>query len=167
MKRKILVLLIFTLLIFSGCTPTSTENTMKEIVANTTTVKIKDIVDHRFEEELNITLTDEEVSLLLQAIPAMEKKEEHFGGYLMYAIDFLDKDGNLLTTLYVDNDITIEDAHGNSYLRTGSFDHAMEQIESTYNLRERLYSAKPGSGYFSLMPQADHGVIYKKIRNFT
>ena len=165
MKRKILVLLIFTLLIFSGCTPTSTENTMKEIVANTTTVKIKDIVDHRFEEELNITLTDEEVSLLLQAIPAMEKKEEHFGGYLMYAIDFLDKDGNLLTTLYVDNDITIEDAHGNSYLRTGSFDHAMEQIESTYNLRERLYSAKPGSGYFSLMPQADHGVIYEITEN--
>lgn len=175
MKSRILLFLLTALLLLSGCglndgryatAPTTTEvQTMKEIIGNTAVIEIRDVVEHRFAEEFSQMLTEEEKKELLQAIDATEEKEQHFGGYLMYALDFLDADGKLLTTLYVDNDITIEGADGNAYLRTGSIAQVLDRIESAYSIRERLYNKKPGSGYFSLLPQADHGYFYEITDN--
>lgn len=78
MKRKILVLLIFTLLIFSGCTPTSTENTMKEVVDIVFTEKflrivqmdpdawVNDLVETSEGQYVSVYVNDDGVSVTLQ-----------------------------------------------------------------------------------------------------
>lgn len=174
MRRHLLPLLLAVFLFLSACTAQTDANQadnkredpgMDQIVSNMSAVHIRDLAENRFEKPLDLTLTDEELSALRGAMSSLLPKETSFGGYAMYALDFMDQDGKLLGSLLVDSDVTLEWNDGTSYRRQGEADKVLSALEERAGLRASLYTRRPGAGYFDLFSQVDRGYLYEITEN--
>lgn len=127
-----------------------------------TSIEIVDSYEGKYEEELYIELTAEEVAAL-KAIKDKIKPEplpweSNSVGYDGYKMNLYDKDGNLLTTWnYSFWPNKIVDTQGQFLEYDDALKEWIKEMEETEDVSFKLYARTPGENYFAELVNADHG----------
>ena len=177
MKRLFLTSLA-AMFILSGCTrlnpedvpiieeilPSETETVelnleyLDEVVA----IEIVDSYEGKYEEELYIKLTAEEIAALKEIKDKIKPEplpwESNSVGYDGYKMNLYDKDGNLLTTWnYSFWPDKIVDTQGQFLEYDDALKEWIKEMEETEDVSFKLYARTPGENYFAELVNADHG----------
>ena len=141
------------------------EADMERLKMETAVIRMRDRVEQQFEDSLELTLTAQQTEALCAAMGTLQPKDTPYGGYVMYARDFFERDGKLIDSLLVDNDVTLELSAGEAFRRAGETDKVLSELEKHFGIRASLYTRRPGAGYFNLFSQVDRGYLYEVTAN--
>lgn len=127
-----------------------------------TSIEIVDSYEGKYEEELLIMLTEEEISSL-KAIKDMIKPEplpwdSNSVGYEGYKMKLYDKDGSLLTSWnYTFWPNKIVDTQGQFLEYDDALKEWIKDVEETEDVISALYARTPGENYFAELVNAEKG----------
>lgn len=176
MKRLFLTSLA-AMFILSGCTrlnpedvpiieeilPSETETVelnleyLDEVVA----IEIVDSYEGKYEEELYIKLTAEEIAALKGMKDRMVSEplpwESNGVGYSGYKMNMYDKDGNLLTSWNCGSYYRIIDSQGQFIDINDELREWKKGMEKAHDVSFSIYARTPGENYFAELVNADHG----------
>ena len=138
---------------------------LNEILEDVVNIRITDVAENMYKEPLDISLSEEDVKLLISALNESKEKEDSFDGYLYYSLEMLDADGVVIEQLTIDTHYTAEFQNGLILERSGELDSVLENIETKYNITTDIWSRQPAEGYFSLFNLADHGSLDEITEN--
>ena len=162
----------------SGCTRFNPENVpiIEEILPSETetvelnleyldevaSIEIVDSYEGKYEEELLIVLTEEEVLALKEIKEEIKSEplpwESNSVGYDGYKMNMYDKDGNLLTSWnYSFWPNKIVDTQGQFLDYDDALKEWIKEMEETEDVSFKLYARTPGENYFAELVNADHG----------
>ncbi len=133
-----------------------------EYLDEVTSIEIVDSYEGKYEEELLIVLTEEEITAL-KAIkdkikPEAMPWETNSVGYDGYKMNMYDKDGNFLTSWnYSFWPNKIVDTQGQFLDYDDALKEWIKDMEETEDVSFKLYARTPGENYFAELINADHG----------
>lgn len=173
---SILIIFVIAAAFFTGCVPVkenefvvpqnSKEQKAFIDVVDATSIKIVDVVENRYDDPLDITLTQEEFKQIKEAFyEGLDVKSTRFDSIPVYALQFLDESGKETGYLMIDNQNTIQMRNGISFYRCKDINDALSQLEEKYGIKENMYTRKPGENYFGLLSYATNGVFDEITEN--
>lgn len=133
-----------------------------EYLDKVTSIEIVDSYEGKYEEELLIVLTEEEVSALKEIKEEIKPEplpwESNSVGYDGYKMNMYDKDGKLLTSWnYSFRPNKIVDTKGQFLDYDDALKEWIKEMEETEDVSFKLYARTPGENYFAELVNADHG----------
>lgn len=173
----ILITLIIIASLFTGCTTLYAEDQAISTkapygqmafidIVDAISIKIIDVVDNRYDDTLDITLTQDEFQKIKEAFyEGVEVKNAQFDSMPLYSLQFLDKDGKETGCLIVDKQNTLQMRDGTSFYRRGEIDKVLSSIEEKYEIKKDKCLRKPGENYFSLLSYAYKGAFYEVMES--
>lgn len=133
-----------------------------EYLDEVASIEIVDSYERKYEEELLIVLTGDEVSSLKEIKDKIKAEpqpwESNSVGYDGYKMNMYDKDGNLLTSWnYSFWPNKIVDTKGQFLDYDDALKEWIKEMEETEDVSFKLYARTPGENYFAELVNADHG----------
>lgn len=144
--------------------PSETENVELDLeyLDEVSSIEIADSYEGKYEEELSIVLTEEEVLALKEIKEEIKAEplpwEYNSVGYDGYKMNLYDKDGNLLTSWnYSFWPNKIVDTQGQFLDYDDALKEWIKDMEETEDVSFKLYARTPGENYFAELVNAEKG----------
>ena len=168
--RKIICFLIIVLFIFtplSGCNNNDKkgDNDVRKVLSDVYSIEITDVAADMYSSPLQISLSEAEVKMLIEALDNAPEKKTSFTGYLYYSFVLYDKENQQVDKITIDTQKTIRFDSGITLDRTEQLNSVIKSIEYKHNISLDIWDRKPSNGYFALFNLVDHGQLYEITEN--
>ncbi len=138
---------------------------IEQILASVNAVQLRDPVFNMYENNRLERLSTEAAEKLLHALETVQEKSTPFDGCMMYALDLLDQNDQVLCSLIVDDNGNIDSSDGRHFVRQGEVSDVLSELEDAYQIKQNLYDRKPGKDYFTLLTDVSWGRLEEITEN--
>ena len=170
MKKCLLI--CFAIIMLGGCSNNTEDlrelNMVFDIDAiknETYLIEITDPLDSMYLPQLKIQVSEGEKKRFIDILNNLTPVSTGFSKSILYSVNYLDQNGNLLGTLMVDAGKTLKSSSGIYYKRDDIVSPFLDEIESKYKLDVSLLKRQPGEHYFDLLCYAESGNMYEITEN--
>ena len=135
-----------------------------DIINDTTSAKIIDVYENKYEEELNIDIKEKDLNKLKKLLIANKPIVKSNISSNIYKIVLYDKDNEIVETLIVNYNKDLISSRGT--FENSSLDDFCSKLEKKYKIDyDKLVARKPGKDYFKDLLDCTSGSIINNKTN--
>jgi hypothetical protein len=132
---------------------------ISDIYADVESIKVLDVTDGMYEDEMSYDLTPDQVKVFIDSINKSDVKDKPPGCKGYYRLELYGKDGVLIDTLMVDYSRNVINSQGRVF-SSAELESNLKSMEEANGITlNDVWSRTPGGNYFTLMSDGSFGEI--------